>query len=458
MSTGTELAGHQAGGLAPGRTPLPPQTAPPPPAAPQRPAHRRADRRLAGLTLPCLVAAVFVVLHIFAFPASLFSNDSYRYARQAYEYLGDTRPEAQHKALVAYCKDEANRKYRGQLLDEMKFKEPRDPKAYARCMKGSAATGLKPNDPRYEEIFETRPLYPLLAAPFVGLMGAKSGLSAVSLIFTTAGGFFTLAALRRIGLGPKLAVLGQLLFYATPLATWGTLPLAEGPLLGMLGAMLFGAVSLIQGRIRTGAAVYAAALAVSAGVKYSSAQMAAALMACATLAMLVFVRRTRHRGTWWLLGLSAGAAAVIMLISKVWQLPGTTATLQDTFSKHWTTPEAVTPWQDLFELNRHFWWQWAQHQALAPMLVLPLGLALWGLWRRSAPLTLIVTGLGLTGIATVVAHPVYFQSERLYAAVWLVVVVGLPVLVDEAVERAVLRRCTSPAEALERDAAGAPRP
>ncbi|MFE6687261.1 hypothetical protein ACFVFQ_12355 [Streptomyces sp. NPDC057743] len=428
----------------------PSRAAPPAPDRPsvdrRRSRHRRVDRRLAGLAMPGLVAVLFVVLHVFAFPASLFSNDSYRYARQAYEYLGDTRPEAQHKALVAYCKDEANRKYRAQLLDEMRFKGPRDPKSYQRCMKSTETSGLKPNDPRYERIFETRPLYPLLAAPFVGVMGAKSGLSAVSLIFTTAGGFFLLAALRRVGLSPGLALLGQVLYYATPLATWGTLPLAEGPLLAMLASMLYGAVCLLQGRIRTGALVYTASLAVSAGVKYSSAQMAAVTMTLAAGAMLLCVRRTRHRGTWWLFGLSAGTVAAVTLISKLLALPGTSATLQDTFSKHWTKPEVAAPWHDLAHLNVNFWWQWAQQQALAPLLVLPLGLALWGLWRRSVPLALTVVALGATGIATVVAHPVYFQAERLYAAVWLIVAAGLPVLVDVAIQRAVRRRCGGSAE------------
>ncbi|MFE5737274.1 hypothetical protein [Streptomyces celluloflavus] len=413
----------------------------PPPAGPHRHRRRRLDRRARGLALPGLVAMVFVVLHLFAFPASLFSNDSYRYARSAYEYLGDTRADAQHKALVAFCKDEGNRKYRGQLLDEMKFTEPRDPKPYERCMKASEAKGLGPNDPRYERIFDTRPLYPLIAAPFVGLMGAKAGLSAVSLIFTTAGGFFLLAALRRLGLSRGLAVLGQCLFYVTPLATWGTLPLAEGPLLSMLAAMLLGAVALLQGRIRTGALIYTAALAVSAGVKYSSAQMAAMTMTAAAAAMLLFVRRTRHRGTWRLFGLSAGTTAAVALISKLMALPGTSATLQDTFSKHWTKPEVADPWQDLFHLNHNFWWQWAQQQALAPLLVFPLALALWGLWRRSAPLALVVTGLGATGLATVIAHPVYFQADRLYAAVWLITAAGLPILLDEVIKRAVQRRC-----------------
>ncbi|WP_052230298.1 hypothetical protein [Streptomyces sp. CT34] len=421
-----------------------PAPSPDRPSAGRRSRHRRGGRRRPALALPGLVAVVFVVLHVFAFPASLFSNDSYRYARQAYEYLGDSRPEAQHKALVAYCKDEANRRYRGQLLDEMKFRQPHDPQGHQRCMKSAEADGLKPNDPRYERIFETRPLYPLIAAPFVGLMGAKSGLSAVSLIFTTAGGFFLLAALRRIGLSPGLALLGQILYYATPLATWGTLPLAEGPLLAMLASMLYGAVCLLQGRVRTGAVVYAASLAVSAGVKYSSAQMVAVTMTAAAAAMLVWVRRTRHRGTWWLFGLSAGTAAVVAVTGKLLKLPGTSATLQDTFSKHWTRPEVATPWHDLLHLNHNFWWQWAQHQALAPVLVLPLALALWGLWRRSVPLALTVAGLGVTGIATVVAHPVTFQAERLYAAVWLIVAAGIPVLVDEVIRRAVHRRCGGP--------------
>ena len=57
--------------------------------------------------VPLVTVVVFVLLHVFAYPGTRFANDSYRYARSAYEFLGAPHREAQDKALRAYCADTA---------------------------------------------------------------------------------------------------------------------------------------------------------------------------------------------------------------------------------------------------------------------------------------------------------------------------------------------------------------
>ncbi|CAM5475762.1 hypothetical protein SGLAM104S_05917 [Streptomyces glaucescens] len=136
----------------------------------------RAERRpRLPRALPAIVAAAFVLLHVFGYPATRFSNDSYRYARQAYEFLGDSPPDATRKAVAAYCTDTAGLVHRNRMLDQLRYREPGREAAYAARCERKYAHGLEPTDPRYERIFHTRPGYPFVAAPFVALLGAKAG-------------------------------------------------------------------------------------------------------------------------------------------------------------------------------------------------------------------------------------------------------------------------------------------
>ncbi|MFI1184530.1 hypothetical protein ACH4UT_34060 [Streptomyces sp. NPDC020799] len=372
----------------------------------------------------------FLLLHLFAYPEMSYDNDSYRYARQAYEVLGNSREQAQDKALEAFCAQQIQDDRGRKLLSQLEFRSARVPGAYGRCLAASPR-GLAPTDKRYEEIFNTRPLYPVLAAPLVGLLGAKAGLTAVSLTFTAVGGIFILCALNALGLSPGPAFLGQCVYYATPLAYWGSMPLAEGPLLAMLAAILWGAVLLLQRRTLPGALLYAGAVTVSAGVKYSSTEMAALFMAAAAGTCLICVRRVRHRGTSWLFGLSAAAAAAAAAGIKLLRLPGMTATLQDIFSWHWNHPEVPDPWGSLIRLDGHFWWQWLQQQAMNPLMLTIALIAMWALARQSVPLALILLALGGIGIASSAVHPLMVEADRLQAPLWLIACAGIPVLMDQ---------------------------
>lgn len=380
--------------------------------------------------LPLLAVVALVVLHVFGYPATRFSNDSYRYARAAYEFLGDSPKAAQDKAVTAYCTDTAKLVQRNRMLDQLAFREPGKQAEYVANCEKKYANGLEPTDPRYEKIFHTRPAYPLMAAPFVALLGAKAGLTAVALGFTALAGLLVYLLLRALRAPPPIAVLGQVLYYVTPLAAWGGRPLTEGPMLALMTALLLAAVWLLQGRVAAGAWLFAGAFALGLGVKYSSFLMAAPFLTLAAVAALVFVPRVRHRGTWWLAGLSAGGTVVALVLSKVLGLPGMGESLQDTFTLHWSRPEIADPWRALARLNLNYWWQWLQKEALAPMLLLLLAIGLWGAWKRSVPVALCVAAMGLVGFGTMAAHPLEVEQDRLYVQVWLVVVIGVPLALD----------------------------
>ncbi|MBL1087111.1 hypothetical protein JK359_34970 [Streptomyces actinomycinicus] len=386
--------------------------------------------------LPVLAAVIFLVLHVFAYPATRFSNDSYRYAREAYEFLGDPPGRAQQKALAAYCADTARLVHRNRLLDQTKFRAPGREAEYRRSCAAKYRDGLAPSGPEYDRIFRTRPAYPLMAAPLVALLGAKAGLTAVALAFTAAAGFLVYLLLRALRAPPPAAVLGQVLYYVTPLALWGGRPLSEGPVVALMTALLLASVWLLQNRLTRGALLLTGALALGFAVKYSSFLIVAPFLAAAAYAALLFVRRTRHRGTWVLAGLSTAGTLAAAVVSRVLRLPGMTDSLQDVFTLHWTRPEVADPWRSLVRLDANYWWQWLQKEALAPLLLTLLACGTWGLWKRSVPVALCVLATGLTGFATMAAHPLAVEQDRLYVQVWLIPVIGLPLALEQLWRRA----------------------
>jgi len=379
--------------------------------------------------IPLLTVVVFVILHIFAYPSTRFANDSYRYARSAYEFLGDPYRKAQDKALRAYCADTAAMLQRNRMLHQIDFRDPVRRNEFQDCV-AHYADGLNPSNPRYEALFHARPAYPLLAAPFVRLLGAKAGLTAVALGFTALGGLLVLVLLRALRAPPPVAWLGQCLYYVTPIGLWGSRPMTEGPVLALMVAMLLGAVWLCQGRWVAGALLSVGAFALGFAVKYSSFVLVAPCLAAAGAMALMFVPQARHKGTRCLLIVSLFESVVAFAMSRVLRLPGLEASLQDTFTLHWTYAEVTNPWRLLVRLDANYWWQWLQREALAPSLLLLLVLGTWGAMRRSVPIALCLIAVAGTGLLTSAAHPVAMEGDRLYVQVWLIVVVGLPLLVE----------------------------
>lgn len=379
--------------------------------------------------IPLLTVVVFVLLHVFAYPGTRFSNDSYRYARSAYVFLGVPYRKAQDKALRAYCADTAAMLQRNRMLHQIDFRAPVRRHEFQDCL-AQHADGLNPSNPRYEAIFHARPAYPLMAAPFVRLLGAKAGLTAVALGFTALGGLLVLVLLRALRAPPPVSWLGQCLYYVTPVGLWGGRPMTEGPVIALMVAMLLGAVWLHQGRRVAGTLLSVGAFALGSAVKYSSFALVGPCLVAASAVALIFVPQARHKGTRCLLVVSLFESLAAFATSRVLRLPGLEDSLQDTFSLHWTYAEVADPWRRLLRLDANYWWQWLQGEALAPSLPFLLVLGVWGAMSRSMPVALCLIAVGGTGLLTTVAHPVALEGDRLYVQLWLIVVVGLPLLVE----------------------------
>ncbi|WP_418956642.1 hypothetical protein [Streptomyces tritici] len=383
--------------------------------------------------LPALIAVAYVVLQFVGKPALPPSNDGFLYARATLEVLGDTRAEAEAKAKAVFCATKADHDLRRTGLNPIALRNDRgfDREARLAACSATPPNGFNPASPRYQKIFETRPGFPVLAAPLVALFGVNAGLIATSVLFTALGGLLVHLLLRAVGASPRFAALGQALFYFTPIGWWGGYPVTEGPVLAATVGVLLGAWWLWERRMTAGAAMLAGSLVLGTAVKYSTfLVIAAALVAVVALVCLLRLPGVRHLGTAVLAGISLACLAGIAALSVRYDLPGSTETLQDTFTGHFAQSDVADPWPLLGELNANFWTVWIQEQARSPWLLLAVGLGAVAVFRHRRALGWLTLAVASTGVAAAVAHPVASEVERLMLSVWLLAVVGLPLLLQ----------------------------
>lgn len=379
---------------------------------------------------PLACAFVFIAVQLGAASQHAGYNDGYRYGLHTLRLLGVPQQEAHAAALRMYCQRKANARERDRNLDPWRrYHESSTLTSDINSCVRSNPTRLAPTSPRYQAIFDSRPGFPLLAAPFVKVLGLNQGLLLASSLLGAAGGLavFLLLRLAQAPRGP--AVVGQLLYYALPTGFWASRTLSEGAMLLGTIAVLAGAGLLVQRRIGPGLTVTVLGQFVCFLVKYSQVPMLGIGLAAAAVGIWLFERESRHLGTV-LLGTSAlGALAAGLVLPRLLSWPGFEDSLQDTFTHHFQKgPDVADPLSRLVELNAVFWTQWLQEQAQQPLLLLATVVATAALWRWSRSFALIVSAAAATGIATEIAHPLWVEGDRLYVAVWLAAVFGLPLL------------------------------
>ncbi|RAG82884.1 hypothetical protein DN069_25335 [Streptacidiphilus pinicola] len=381
--------------------------------------------------MPALLFLLFVLVQLLALPASSFSNDSYRYDLLARQFSGESAVSARLAANADYCAEMARQDYRGQLLLPAAGSFPAPVKSDgAICRARLGATVLPPNDPRYTRIFSTRPGYPLLAAPFVALLGGPTGLRVVSVLLTGLAGTLVFATLRVVLPSARrlVAGTGQVLCCLTPLGTYGVRPLSEGAALFCLTAGLLGVALCGDGRrprLWAGGALLAAAYLALGFVRYAEA-LPLALVTVLGAAVCLALPRRRSAGAVVVGAVSLAAFVGLAVAGGMLRLPSLTLSLDDLFSAHFTQPLAPDPRARLAVLNLRMWWQWAQSTALVPALPVALVLGVLGLRRAPGPVAAYTASCAVTGIAAVVAHPLAYEAERLMLPIWLPIVVGLP--------------------------------
>ncbi|MBS2962232.1 hypothetical protein KGA66_04190 [Actinocrinis puniceicyclus] len=348
-------------------------------------------------------------------------NDTYRYITAIERDLGKSDAQARGIALDYYCADLA--RTTGNSATRAGIRNG--------CIaQWSARGGLAPNMPRFNLIFDSRPGYPLLAAPFVAGFGLNRGLAVLSVLLTLLAGWGVVLLIRLAGGGTLAALTGMVALYTLPTWFWLNQFLTEAPTLVCTIAVLIGAVLLLRGRTRLGLIVSTTAYVCGFVVRYSTFSVQAGTMLLTIALLAWWDRRWRNRRAGLLAGYSAGVLIVLGLLPTAFGWPGFKASLEDTFTNHYTEPTPPNLYGKWLSLNKHFWLATAKnylHDPLVPALLL-LGAVL--LWRYRRDLGAIVSAAALTGLASAAAHPLTSQLDRLYYQVYLVGVCGLPILAD----------------------------
>ncbi len=379
---------------------------------------------------PLLAVMLFAAIQLLAHPNFHLSNDSYRYARTTLQLLGESRADAQRNALAVYC---SNQTYQAQRSHEVtnpaNFQAPFPyVKTYDRCI-AKYPHGLLPNSPQYERIFDTRPGYPLLLLPAVAAFGLLKGMWLTSLLITAAASMLVFLLLRVAGLSRMAGLIGQGIFFASPLAYWSMQPLSEGALTVFVLVAMLGSWKLLQGKIAYGAIILLASYAALAVTKDATGLLLA-LSSVFVCGVALLQPRLRRRTTVLFAGISALAGALIVGASYWLRLPSAETSLQDTFTRHFTMPPATHIWTQLIHLNAAYWQHWLADQATRPMFLLLTALACWALFTRNPTLGWLGLTVGLVGVGTAIAHPVVTQTDRLWELAWIVPVLGIPAAVD----------------------------
>lgn len=385
-----------------------------------------------GWAVPLLVALAFGLLQVATEQPGRRAPDSTMYARQVLEMTGTDWSETIHDAALEKCRTEAADGRRTQLLNPMRMGVALPAHPVRSCVEQTtasveqAARSTPQAVDRYSSIFRARPGYPLLAVPFVTVLGLSWGLWVPALCCGLLAGALVGTVLRVLGAGLAPALLGQTLFYVLPTGYWSTLPLTEGPMLASTMAALLGVVLLVRQRGSFWWNVALLQLGLGAGfvLRYSSAELVAGALTLASLVVVMAWRADRAR--WMVATVAAVNTTGQLLLARALGWPGAAVTLQDTFTRHFQTPDVSDPWARLVTLNGHFWRAWLGDHAARPLLLLALVAAVWALWRWSRPVTVLLVAVSATSVATLAAHPLLSEASRLGVLLWLPVAWGLP--------------------------------
>ncbi|OFI39811.1 hypothetical protein BIU82_01825 [Arthrobacter sp. SW1] len=294
--------------------------------------------------------------------------------------------------------------------------------------------GYIDRNPQYQEIFSPRIGYPLVSLPFMELFGDRAGLWLVAVFSTAISGLLVarLAALAYLPLVP--AAVTQAAFYLLPVSLpHGVALLAEAPTLLSSLVMAVGLAHVLNGARRRGAVLAATGLGLVFFFKYSSTMLLCLSFLLTCLGLFLFKEYRRLAPLRAATAISLACVLASILINSVLGLPGFHHSLQDTFTDHFRFPPVSDPIQRLIALEGEFLVAFLAAIPANAVYLLAFAAACAGMVlakRRGLlrPSGWVATGLSLYGILSVVAHPVYSQSDRLGSSVWVGAAVGLGML------------------------------
>lgn len=365
----------------------------------------RLTGKLGGLVALALTLAAAAGLFLARWedPQRRAVGDTYWYIRQSLIFAGTAPDRAASIANQAVCAD-INRSLR------------------AAHQRPTCRTYGVLKAPRYQAIFDNRPGYPLLAAPFVAVLGGWRGLALTTFLLAMLSAALAYAAIT-MATGRRWAgVFGGVLLFVLPSGFWMTRLLTESGVFAGYLAILTGTLLVGRGR-KAGLPIIVAAMGWLLAVRSASGVAAALAIACASLIALMAHRRTDDRRS--LSGpLLIGGLALLVLVcwqvaTAVFNLPGLDTTIQDLASSHWRRPEVPDPVGWLIDANVVFWPR--QGRAILPFPAYPTAFLFAAvlLVRHLRAQALPWLTLGLSGLLMMVAHPEPGQWDRMIAPMWL---------------------------------------
>ncbi|MFY1693659.1 hypothetical protein [Plantactinospora sp. WMMB782] len=383
-----------------------------PPASRRRWFNRRGTVELAWVLLVIAIAGALCMARYEDPRRIASSGDSYWYMRQAQVFAGTDLATASARSSFQVCRD-INRSAKERGMAQA-------------CRDGYPQQGISP---RYIAIFDSRPGYPLFAAPFVKVLGVWQGMVVATLIIAVGVGLLTYLAVW-LAFGMRLVgLIATALVYALPTGFWITRMLADGAMLAGCLAVLIGAMLLWRNRY-SGLPIALAGFAWTFATKSANGvAMALVLVTASVLALLT--RFPNRRGALFAGGLGLATLVGWSAVSSALELPSLTEAIQDYATTHFTRPDTPEPYTWLWERNLQWWPGRFEQWFVEPLPQIAVIAATLIFATRTRHLAFLWLGTGLSGLALMVAKPVDSEYERLMLPVWFLVAaaVGYAVVV-----------------------------
>ncbi|MFG2023065.1 hypothetical protein [Streptomyces sp. NPDC048825] len=400
--------------------------------------------RFKARTWVIVLATVFALLQL-ANITGRDTPDSRNYLSYALALRGDSRREAAAATIDYVCASRHAEARRERSVDVVRFHSPGPvgripeecrrelwPEVDRRLRAGQTTAHTVPfNSERFMRIFEARPGYPALLAPFVTVFGVTWGIWLSSVFVAAAGGVLVFLVLRALRTPTAVALTGQALYYALPVGTTAMRPMTEGLQLALTLAALWGCALALDGRTRTGAALIGGSLLLLFTVKHSQAMFLGLCLvaACAVIA----VRRRRLDPALRVIAVMASCAALgTVSAAGLLNYPSTSESLQDLLAHHFTLPDRADPWPEFWRLELNFWVEWLRRQFLQPLFIAALAAGAWGVLRQRPAYAAFLIAAAFSGVVNQAGHPDINIGDRLIVVAWVLPVIGLPLLLERA--------------------------
>jgi hypothetical protein len=288
-------------------------------------------------------------------------------------------------------------------------------------------------DPRYPAIFASRPLYPLLAAPLLPLVGL-SGLLIVSLAAGVACAAFAATAAYRIWESAIAAIAAGILVVALPSGASIAFAYADGLMIAAWTATLVLAADYLGRGGRWRVVAFAVALAASVMAKSANGMLLALTFVGLAVVLAIF-RNQQRRGAIVLAGVAMAITVTYLGISPLLGFAGIGDSLQDLATLHFSAPDVADPIGLLLRRDRALIAAAPSMVAAAMIPVIACVIGLGALIQRRSVAAMVWAAAGAGSFVLVLLHPITTEIPRLVAPLWVSVALGFGGLLSVALKR-----------------------